>query len=56
MKDSNTQIIYNRFFGFVAYQKTDKGIKIIYEEDFDGKRIIGGVQYKSYERGIGGVQ
>ena len=56
MKDSNTQIIYNRFSGFVAYQETDKGIKIIYEEDSYGKRIIGGVQYKSYERGTGGVQ
>jgi hypothetical protein len=56
MKDLKTQIIYNRFSGFVAYQETDKGIKIIYEEDTYGKRIIGGVQYKSYERGVGGVQ
>ena len=56
MKDSNTQIIYNRFSGFIAYQETDEGIKIIYEENPYGKRIIGGVQYKSYERGIGGVQ
>ena len=56
MKDSNTQIIYNRFSGFVAYQKTDKGIKIIYEEDPYGKKIIGALQFKSYERGIGGVQ
>ena len=56
MKDSKTQIIYNRFSGFVAYQENDKGIKIIYEEDPYGKRIIGGVQYKCYERGIGGVK
>ena len=56
MKDSKTQIIYNRFFGFVAYQETNKGIKVIYEEDPYGKKIIGGVQYQSYERGIGGVQ
>tara|TARA_Y100000287_G_scaffold39998_1_gene30625 strand:+ start:149 stop:319 length:171 start_codon:yes stop_codon:yes gene_type:complete len=56
MKDSNTQTIYNRFSGFVAYQETDKGIKIIYEEDSYSKKNIGGVQYKSYERGIGGVQ
>ena len=56
MKGSNTQIVYNRFSGFVAYQETDKGIKIIYEEDSYSKRIIGGVQYKSYERGTGGVQ
>ena len=56
MKDSNTQIVYNRFSGFVSYQETDIGIKIIYEEDPYGKRIIGGVQYKSYERGIAGVQ
>tara|TARA_R100000781_G_scaffold685_4_gene1192 strand:+ start:1887 stop:2057 length:171 start_codon:yes stop_codon:yes gene_type:complete len=56
MKDSNTQIIYNRFSGFVAYQKTDEGIKIIYEEDPYGKKIIDGLQSKSYERGIGGVQ
>tara|TARA_B100000073_G_C23528221_1_gene490899 strand:+ start:394 stop:525 length:132 start_codon:yes stop_codon:yes gene_type:complete len=43
MKDSNTQIIYNRFSGFVAYQKTNKGIKIIYSD-------------KSYNSNIGGVQ
>ena len=56
MKDSKTQIIYNRFSGFVAYQETNKGIKIIYQEDPYGKKIIGGLQSKSYERGIGGVQ
>jgi hypothetical protein len=56
MKDLNTQIIYNRFSGFVAYQETNKGIEIIYEENPYGKKNIGGVQYKSYERGIGGVQ
>ena len=56
MRNSKTQILHNRFSGFVAYQKTNKGIKIIYEENSYGKRIIGGVQYKSYERGIGGVQ
>ena len=56
MKDSKTQIIYNRFSGFVAYQETNKGIKIIYQEDPYGKKIIGGVKYQSYERNIGGVQ
>ena len=56
MKDSSTKIIFNRFAGFVAYQETNKGIKIIYEEDSYAKKNIGGVQYKSYERGIGGVQ
>ena len=56
MKDSNTQIVYNRFSGFVAYQETDKGIKIIYEEDPYGKKIIDALQSKSFERGIGGVQ
>jgi len=56
MKNSNTQIVYNRFSGFVAYQETDKGIKIIYKEDSYNKKNIGGVQYKSYERGVGGVQ
>ena len=50
------KIIYNRISGFVAYQETDTGIKIIYEEDSYGKKNIGGVQYKSYERGIAGVQ
>ena len=44
MKDSNKQIIYNRFSGFVAYQKVDKGIKIIYKENPYGKKNIGGVQ------------
>ena len=43
MKDSKTEIIYNRFFGFVAYQKTNKGIKIIYSD-------------KSYNNNIGGDQ
>ena len=56
MKDLNTQIIYNKFSGFIAYQENDKGIKIIYEEDPYGKKIIGGLQSKFYERGIGGVQ
>ena len=44
MKGSNTQIVYNRFSGFVAYQETDKGIKIIYEEHPYRKKNIGGVQ------------
>jgi len=56
MKDLSTKIVYNRFSGFVAYQETNKGIEIIYEEDSYSKKNIGGVQYKSYERGIGGVQ
>ena len=56
MKDSNTQTIYNRFSGFVTYQQTDKDIKIIYEEYPYGKKNIGGVQYKSFRRGVGGVQ
>ena len=46
-EELNTQIIYNRFSGFVAYEE---------EEDSYGKKNIGGVQYKSYERGVGGVQ
>ena len=55
MKDSNTQIIYNRFSGIVAYEETNEGIKIIYPDKFYNSNI-GGVQYKSYKRGIGGVQ
>ena len=43
MKDCKTKIIYNRFSGFVAYQETDKGIKIIYKEKHSYDNI-GGIQ------------
>ena len=56
MKDSKTQIIYNKFSGFVVYEETDRGIKIIYEENPYNNKNVGGVQNKSYKRGIGGVQ
>ena len=43
MKDSNTQIFYNRFHGFLVYQKNNKDMELIYSD-------------KSYNNNIGGVQ